>query len=477
VPPGYSQPPYGYSQPPPAQSRLPIYIFLSLLTVIVGLGVYFLIDYLIAAKQQLANEGGQPAAATAGLTEEQKKAMAELAEAQKKLEAERARVAAYLEKEEKRLEKQRRQIEEAEKKDEARLAAMKPKADESEKDFAARRAEEKRKAEQRRRQAEQRLAEQRKRAEQRRQAEQRRLAAAKKRAEQARREAERRRKAEAAAERRRRAAAERRAEAERRRRAAAEKRAAADKAKAADESDAADATSRPMLEEIPLPGSPQPEPAAGGSGTPEVEEPADESKPAEVEKKVAKVVEPEPIEKKDAGSCPRGMIYIPGGTAWIGSAPNDPMRNFGELTLHKEEVQPFCIDRYEYPNAPGREPRTGVTWGMARRLCRKRGNRRFPYGNTWNAERCNTEDAAGNDRSVGAAGAFKGCRSPFGVRDMSGNVSEWTATRYKSGAAARTHKGGSATRPNWASRCATRSSLSPGARKDDLGFRCCTEPK
>ncbi len=164
------------------------------------------------------------------------------------------------------------------------------------------------------------------------------------------------------------------------------------------------------------------------------------------------------------------------------------------MTLHKEEVQPFCIDRYEYPNAPGREPRTGVTWGMARRLCRKRGKklcteeqweyackgkskRRFPYGNTWDAERCNTEDAAGNDRSVGAAGAFKGCRSPFGVRDLSGNVSEWTATRYKSGAAARTHKGGSATRPNWASRCATRSSLSPGARKDDLGFRCCADPK
>jgi formylglycine-generating enzyme required for sulfatase activity len=60
---------------------------------------------------------------------------------------------------------------------------------------------------------------------------------------------------------------------------------------------------------------------------------------------------------------------------------------------------------------------------------------------------------------------------------MSGNVSEWTASKYSPSASARTHKGGSATRPNWATRCASRGNASPGTRKQDLGFRCCANPK
>jgi formylglycine-generating enzyme required for sulfatase activity len=60
---------------------------------------------------------------------------------------------------------------------------------------------------------------------------------------------------------------------------------------------------------------------------------------------------------------------------------------------------------------------------------------------------------------------------------MSGNVSEWTSSKYSPAAGARTYKGGSATRPNWATRCASRFSASPGARKADLGFRCCAKPK
>jgi serine/threonine protein kinase/formylglycine-generating enzyme required for sulfatase activity len=191
-------------------------------------------------------------------------------------------------------------------------------------------------------------------------------------------------------------------------------------------------------------------------------------------------------------SCPKGMVLIPAGNAYIGSSTNDPMRNFGEITLHKEKIDSFCIDRYEYPNLAGRKPMANVSWKKAASICKSKGKRlcseseweytckgsnnlRFPYGNSFNAQSCNTEDANSNDRIIVNSGSFPSCRSPFGVFDLSGNVSEWTASSYSKGASDRTYKGGSATRPNWATRCASRSSQQPNAKKKDLGFRCCAD--
>ena len=47
---------------------------------------------------------------------------------------------------------------------------------------------------------------------------------------------------------------------------------------------------------------------------------------------MAKVVEPpkEPAKEPGAGSCPRGMIYVSNGTAYIGSATNDRMADMME---------------------------------------------------------------------------------------------------------------------------------------------------
>ncbi len=195
-----------------------------------------------------------------------------------------------------------------------------------------------------------------------------------------------------------------------------------------------------------------------------------------------------------AAACPKGMVAVPAGVSFFGTAANDPMRNFGEISLRSENMNAFCIDRYEFPNGVGRKPTIGVSWKQANALCKKRGKRlcteqeweyackgkskrRYPYGNDWNADTCNTETASGEDRPVGEAGSFPRCRSPLGVRDMSGNVSEWTSSPYSAGTTTRTYKGGSAAQPNWATRCSSRSSASPNTRKDDLGFRCCTNPK
>jgi eukaryotic-like serine/threonine-protein kinase len=458
----FSQPPFPPSfvtQPPmPRPSRAPTYIFLAVLLMIVGVGVYFLVDYLRAQTElaraqadaaretkEVATVGpkkpddGKPLIASSNpeiakktaedlLKEEQARKDKEAEEAKKAEDAKKAEEAKKIEdakKEEERIKEEARKAEEA-------LAAELAKKKSGKPTTASKRLE----------------------------AKARKKAAEAKRAENARKEAERKRKL----------AEKKRKENERKKQLEHERKLAAAK-KIADAKKAAEAK-KPKVEEVPDVGEPSPPPP---------------KEPTPPPKEVAVV-------EKSGGKCPRGMVSIAAGKSYIGSATNDPMRNFGEIKLHTVTAKAFCIDRYEYPNAPGRKPTTSVSWKQANKLCKKRGkrlcteeeweyackgkgNRRFPYGNKWNAETCNTEDASGEDGTIGNCGSYPRCRSPFGVFDLSGNVSEWTSSNYSPGAGARTYKGGSATRPNWATRCASRSSASPGTRKADLGFRCCAKPK
>ncbi|MBN2362479.1 MAG: SUMF1/EgtB/PvdO family nonheme iron enzyme [Deltaproteobacteria bacterium] len=192
--------------------------------------------------------------------------------------------------------------------------------------------------------------------------------------------------------------------------------------------------------------------------------------------------------------CPRGMALIPAGAFQMGSAPNDPMRNFEERRLESVDVSGFCIDYYEYPNGKTAPPKVGVTWFQAKALCEARGKRlcseeewekackgprnaRFPYGNAWDPVICNTEDAEGNDHPLDVAVNFARCRSGYGIINMSGNAAEWTSSSFSPGMKDRVHKGGAANRPNWAARCANRGNLAPSEQGELLGFRCCSDPQ
>ncbi len=216
-----------------------------------------------------------------------------------------------------------------------------------------------------------------------------------------------------------------------------------------------------------------------------------DAEPTERTQKVAART-PRPAAADARGHCPAGMVFVPSGTFRMGSSLDDPMRNLGEKALTDLNVEAFCIDRYEY-GGTGREPQTGVTWYQAKELCEARGRRlcseeewerackgprnlRFPYGNSFDPDACNTKDEDGNPRQVAEAGAFQRCRSGFGVLDMSGNVAEWTASRFQEGRQDRTIKGGSANRPDWDTRCAARGNRPPSARDRHLGFRCCGDP-
>jgi serine/threonine protein kinase/formylglycine-generating enzyme required for sulfatase activity len=206
------------------------------------------------------------------------------------------------------------------------------------------------------------------------------------------------------------------------------------------------------------------------------------------------VVEPSPasaivVAVAEAGSCPAAMATIDAGSFSFGSSGSDPMRNFGELDAKAVDVKTFCIDYYEAPNGAKALPSTGVSWTSAKTACERSGKRlcteqewerackgpsssRFPYGNGFDVDVCNTVDGEGKARPLARAADFKKCRSGFKVFMLAGNAEEWVADAANG---QRVVKGGSSDRPDFASRCSARRTLAPKSASGMLGYRCCAD--
>jgi eukaryotic-like serine/threonine-protein kinase len=211
-------------------------------------------------------------------------------------------------------------------------------------------------------------------------------------------------------------------------------------------------------------------------------------------KKAAAAAAPEPPSATGSGSdCPQGMVLVGAGVFRIGSPGGDPDRNMNERNNVSVNVGAFCIDRFEATRAGG-IPLTGVSGNFAnsnclskgKRLCTEEewekackgpGNRKYPYGNTFNPAKCNTEDENGEDRPLVRIGTFNGCRSGYGVYDMSGNAREWTSSTFSGALSDWVVKGGSSSRPDWAVRCANRDNMRSTNVAQDVGFRCCKDPQ
>jgi serine/threonine protein kinase len=183
--------------------------------------------------------------------------------------------------------------------------------------------------------------------------------------------------------------------------------------------------------------------------------------------------------------CPAGMVAIDTGVFELGSGDDDDMRGFGEQPLRRMRVSAFCIDLFEYPNDKGGAPSRSVSWYRAQSLCEEKGkrlcteaewerackgplNQRFPGGSTLASGTCRLGGGA-----PGVVGTQDGCKSGFGVFDLSGNVAEWTASRWSGEVPDRVIKGGSADQAVYTGRCASRVNELAANVSGSVGFRCC----
>lgn len=229
------------------------------------------------------------------------------------------------------------------------------------------------------------------------------------------------------------------------------------------------------------------------------------------------------IDPASEASCGPGMLLVSGiYCPFVGhrcrrfaSEEEDICQSFAPEVLCEGRLQErrFCVDVFEYPNLEGVRPSMMASFDDAKRACALEGKRLcsveewefacegtqmwpYPYGTERDAAACNIDrppafpDPAllSSPRSVAeaiekideraASGAMHRCVSPFGVRDMTGNVAEWventTAALENKPAAA--IKGGSFHRSR--ARCRPiATAVSDPLPFFGVGFRCCADAK
>ncbi|MFZ4829139.1 MAG: SUMF1/EgtB/PvdO family nonheme iron enzyme [Phototrophicaceae bacterium] len=207
-------------------------------------------------------------------------------------------------------------------------------------------------------------------------------------------------------------------------------------------------------------------------------------------------------------------VLVPVGCFQMGSTDGDS----DEQPVHEQCVtEPFWLDKYEVTNAlygsaagcgyssEADQPRNCVTWLEAQAFCEARGGTlpsemqweyaargveglvyRYPWGNDYDAERViGEDDPMYGDTRTAPVGSRPDGASWVGAMDMSGNVREWTHTRYdpypyEEGEnrynsldfRKRVVRGGSFDDVTFNLRSSNRDNWNPSSRINSIGFRC-----
>ncbi|TEU10577.1 MAG: formylglycine-generating enzyme family protein [Anaerolineales bacterium] len=121
----------------------------------------------------------------------------------------------------------------------------------------------------------------------------------------------------------------------------------------------------------------------------------------------------------------------------------------------------------------------------------------YPWGNRWDAERCNSKEGGKGDTTL--VGAYPEGASPYGLLDMAGNVWEWTRSLWRKNqekpsfkspydsaggredldaldSIPRVLRGGAFSHDECFVRCACRSKLNPDIPYENIGFRVVMAP-
>lgn len=176
---------------------------------------------------------------------------------------------------------------------------------------------------------------------------------------------------------------------------------------------------------------------------------------------------PDPAPARGTGTCPDGMVALPG----------------------------VCVDAYEHPNAYFHKPQASLTFAQAQAACTAAGkrmctgaewtracagasDRRWPYGDVFDGEACH--DGAMVQRQGGQvvrSGELRGCRTPEGVFDLSGNLWEWTAEPTRGGGTRGVLRGGGWNLSAGLGQCRARAVPATGYASPEAGVRCCADPQ
>jgi formylglycine-generating enzyme required for sulfatase activity len=125
---------------------------------------------------------------------------------------------------------------------------------------------------------------------------------------------------------------------------------------------------------------------------------------------------------------------------------NDEFAEFREAHRHRyppdegnhPAVYVSWYDAGEYAKWLGKALPSEEEWEKAARGC---GGRLFPWGDAFEASRCNSAESG--LRHTTRVDAYPSGASEYGCLDMSGNVWEWTASAWSEGSVFKVQKGGS----------------------------------
>jgi formylglycine-generating enzyme required for sulfatase activity len=107
---------------------------------------------------------------------------------------------------------------------------------------------------------------------------------------------------------------------------------------------------------------------------------------------------------------------------WEGGKPLPGRERHPVVSVSWEDAQRYCEWLTETTDSVHRLP-TEAEWEKA---ARGTDGRLFPWGNVWDAARCNTVES-GLEATMPVGSHPQGA-SPYGVLDMAGNVWEWTSS-------------------------------------------------